>query len=80
MINDRKQIADILHAIVVNLRLSDLEKIVEAEQICWKAQANWGMNAQIDAQNDLEKIVIQSIENMSKHSIKQIQEYITIPE
>jgi hypothetical protein len=61
-----------LHAHILNAYLSrvthkDLQRILDADAECWRAQANYGTNEQLRVQENFRVVVFDTINNMLAH-------------
>lgn len=66
----------ILAAYLTRLSSGVLQEIAEMAKTCDTAQLQWGINAQLQAQNELTNKINCAIDKMSAHDLAIIQEII----
>lgn len=73
MTMNRKQHADIFHAYLCKLSLSEFRKIAEQYESCWHSALHHGTSAQIEEQSKLDAVILAAFENMLDHDIENIE-------
>jgi len=68
--------ARILSAYLTRLTHQDLERILEADAECWKAQSNYGTNEQLRVQDKFRSIVLEAMGNMLAHDRDNIAQVV----
>lgn len=70
---NRKQHADIFHAYLCKMSLSEFRKIAKQYESCWHSALNHGTSSQIEEQTKLDTVILAVFENMLDHDIKNIE-------
>jgi hypothetical protein len=68
--------ARILSAYLTRLTHKDLERILEADAECWRAQANYGTNEQLRVQDKFRAVVLEAMGNMLTHDRDNIAQVV----